>query len=74
MNHIISPCWYGVCDTCIEEEVLMWIRLYHDYNRSLHPTIPPIHIVTQQSRPLHRDEQSCHDGWRIYPWSARTDV
>ena len=45
----------GVCDTCIEEEVLIWIRLYYDYNRSHHPTIPPIHIVTQQSRSLHRD-------------------
>ena len=27
MNYVISPYWYGVCDTCIAEEVLIRIQI-----------------------------------------------
>ena len=27
MNYTISPYWYGVCETCIAEEVLIRIKI-----------------------------------------------
>ena len=42
MNHVISPYWYGVCDTCIAEEVLIRIQIDMVINQitSVTPTPP----------------------------------
>ena len=46
MNNMIPLHWYGVCDTCIAEEVLSWIRSDNDLYRSCHYH-SNIHISTQ---------------------------